>query len=99
MTGVKTLGSNVMSVAKPGIGAMAVGSPGGAGKQTIVINKPGVLAGTTLKGAQGQQIIVVTTGGGIKTMQQAGLATSQSALGKKSMIVVMRILHDSKVKQ
>jgi hypothetical protein len=40
-------------------------SPQGQGKpQTIVINKQG-----TLKNAQGQQIIVVSTAGGLKTVQ------------------------------
>ena len=42
---------NVVTLAKPGQTV--------AGKQTIVINKPGVQGGTTLRGAQGQQIIMV----------------------------------------
>ena len=41
---------NVVTLAKPGQTV--------AGKQTIVINKPGA-QGTTLRGAQGQQIIMV----------------------------------------
>ena len=41
---------NMVTLAKPGQTV--------AGKQTIVINKPGA-QGTTLKGAQGQQIIMV----------------------------------------
>lgn len=41
---------NVVTLAKPGQTV--------AGKQTIVINKPGA-QGTAIKGAQGQQIIMV----------------------------------------
>ena len=49
---VKSIGAgNVVTLAKPGQTV--------AGKQTIVINKPGVQGGTTLRGAQGQQIIMV----------------------------------------
>ncbi|XP_059090898.1 host cell factor-like [Tigriopus californicus] len=69
VSNMKTLGSNVMTMTKPGTVQMA------GGKQAIVINKPGGL-GTTLKNAQGQQIIVVTTGGGLKTMQ--AMTTSQA---------------------
>ena len=48
---VKSIGAgNVVTLAKPGQTV--------AGKQTIVINKPGA-QGTTLRGAQGQQIIMV----------------------------------------
>ena len=78
VTNVKTLGSNVMTMAKPGTVQMGAG-----GKQTIVINKPGGGAmGTALKGAHGQQIIVVSTGaGGIKTMQTINTAQATSMSG------------------
>lgn len=72
VTNVKTLSSNVMSMAKPGTVQM-----GAAGNKTIVINKPVGAMGTTLKGAThgGQQIIVVSTGaGGLKTMQTINTA-------------------------
>ena len=91
VTNVKSLGgSNVMTVAKPGGGTvqMATGaSP--AGKQTFVINKP---AGTMLKGPGGQQIIVVSTAGGMKTVQaltssQAGAATVTTSGGQRLMMV------------
>ena len=55
---VKTLpAGNMVTVAKPG---QTVG-----GKQTIVINKPGT-PGATIKGSQGQQIIMVSSAGGLK---------------------------------
>ncbi len=85
VTGVKTLGTNVVTVAGKPIQqtAQLQGTPG---KQTIVINKPGgvataaaaaATAGATIKGAQGQQIIVVTTTGGLKPVQ--GVTTTQAA--------------------
>ena len=90
VTNVKSLGSNVMTVAKPGGGTvqMATGaSPGG--KQTFVINKP---AGTMLKGPGGQQIIVVSTGGTMKTVQSlttamAGGSTMTTSGGQRLMVV------------
>jgi len=99
MTTMKTLGggTNVMTMSKPG-GTIMTASPQGmqgqAGKaQTIVINKQG-----TLKNAQGQQIIVVSTAGGLKTVQtlsQAGgsmghgnLIQTGSGQGAVKMIVV-----------
>ncbi len=81
VTNVKTLGSNVMTVAKPAGGTVQMAGGAAAGKQTFVINKPG----TTLKGPGGQQIIVVSSAGGLKTVQAmtstqagagAGVATS-----------------------
>ncbi|XP_040580206.1 host cell factor 1 isoform X2 [Lepeophtheirus salmonis] len=89
VTNMKTLGTNVMTVAKPG------GVPVSGGKQTIVINKPGGIG--TLKGPHGQQIIVVTTSGGIKnlpaiTTTQAGgfipQVSGSSGQGPVKMIVV-----------
>ncbi|CAB4058059.1 HCFC [Lepeophtheirus salmonis] len=62
VTNMKTLGTNVMTVAKTWRSF-----PVSGGKQTIVINKPGGIG--TLKGPHGQQIIVVTTSGGIKIYQ------------------------------
>ena len=99
MTTMKTIGggTNVMTMSKPG-GTIMTASPQGmqgqAGKaQTIVINKQG-----TLKNAQGQQIIVVSTAGGLKTVQtlsQAGgsmghgnLIQTGSGQGAVKMIVV-----------
>eukprot|EP00096_Caligus_rogercresseyi_P012382 TRINITY_DN5163_c0_g1_i1.p1 TRINITY_DN5163_c0_g1~~TRINITY_DN5163_c0_g1_i1.p1 ORF type:complete len:1406 (-),score=452.83 TRINITY_DN5163_c0_g1_i1:478-4695(-) len=89
VTNMKTLGSNVMTVAKPG------GVPVSGGKQTIVINKTGGIG--TLKGPHGQQIIVVTTSGAIKnlpaiTTTQAGgfipQVSGSSGQGPVKMIVV-----------
>jgi len=86
---VKTIGgSNMVTLAKPG---QIVG-----GKQTIVINKPGT-PGATIKGTQGQQIIMVSSAGGLKqisgaTMSQAGLSQlSGGTLGSNpgvKMVVV-----------
>ena len=78
---VKSLaGAGMVTVAKPG---QTVG-----GKQTIVINKPGT-PGATIKGAQGQQIIMVSSAGGLK--QISGATMSQAASGNAAgvkMIVV-----------
>lgn len=79
VSNMKTLGSNVMTMTKPGTVQMA------GGKQAIVINKPGGL-GTTLKNAQGQQIIVVTTGGGLKTMQAMTTSQAGGVLGTTASI-------------
>jgi hypothetical protein len=81
---VKSLGSNMVTLAKPGQGG-AVG-----GKQTIVINKPGVHGmPTTLKGAGGQQIIMVSSAGGLKQMTQGQMGQmSQAGPGGVKMIVV-----------
>merc|ERR1712223_946923 len=84
---VKTIGgSNMVTLAKPG---QIVG-----GKQTIVINKPGT-PGATIKGTQGQQIIMVSSAGGLKqisgaTMSQAGLSqlSAGGAPGGVKMVVV-----------
>ena len=51
---------NLVTMAKPGPAQLA-------GKQTIVMNKPP--GATTLKNAQGQQIIVMSTAGGLKQIQ------------------------------
>merc|ERR1719245_1386710 len=88
---VKTIGgiggSNMVTLAKPG----QIG-----GKQTIVINKSGA-PGATIKGTQGQQIIMVSSAGGLKqisgaTMSQAGLSQlSGGTLGSNpgvKMVVV-----------
>ena len=92
VTTMKTLGGAV-AVPKPGgtlIQASPQGMQGGAKPQTIVINKPG-----TIKNAQGQQIIVVSTAGGLKTVQtlsQAGgsnlIQTGAGGQGAVKMIVV-----------
>jgi hypothetical protein len=98
VTTMKALGgaaTNVVTVPKPA-GTLVQASPQGmqgAGKpQTIVINKQG-----TIKNAQGQQIIVVSTAGGLKTVQtlsQAGgtiggnLIQTGSGQGAVKMIVV-----------
>ena len=91
VTTMKTLGGAV-AMQKQG-GAVIQGSPQGLqgqGKpQTIVINKQGMI-----KNAQGQQIIVVSTAGGLKTVQtlsQAGgsnLIQTGSGQGAVKMIVV-----------
>ena len=90
VTNVKSLGSNVMTVAKPGGGTiqMAAGASS-VGKQTFMINKP---AGTMLKGPGGQQIIVVSSGSNMKTVQalttsQAGAGTMTTAGGQRLMVV------------
>ena len=55
---VKSIGGgNMVTLSKPG---QTLG-----GKQTIVINKPGT---QTIKGAHGQQIIMVSSAGGLKTV-------------------------------
>jgi hypothetical protein len=77
VTNVKNLGSNVMTVTKPGTLQM------GGKQQTIVINKPGG-GTTTLKGAQGQQIIVVSTAGGLKPMQALTSAQAGSFAGMRT---------------
>ena len=92
VTTMKTLGGAV-AVPKPGgtlIQASQQAMQGGSKPQTIVINKPG-----TLKNAQGQQIIVVSTAGGLKTVQtlsQAGgsnlIQTGAGGQGAVKMIVV-----------
>ena len=75
---VKSLaGANMVTVAKPG---QVIG-----GKQTIVINKPGA-GGATIKGAQGQQIIMVSSAGGLK--QISGATMSQAGNPGVKMIVV-----------
>ena len=55
-----------------------------AGKQTIVINKPGgqMTAGgqQIIRTAGGQQIIVMTTGGGVRAVQS--LTNSQATGGQ-----------------
>ena len=79
---VKSIGAgNVVTLAKPGQTV--------AGKQTIVINKPGAQGTTTLKGAQGQQIIMVSSAGGLKQLS-GGTATMSQAAGNSGvkMIVV-----------
>ena len=72
---------NMVTLAKPGQTV--------AGKQTIVINKPGAQGATTLKGAQGQQIIMVSSAGGLKQLS-GGTATMSQAAGNSGvkMIVV-----------
>ncbi len=83
---VKTIGGgNMVTLAKPGQGL--------GGKQTIVINKPGT-PGATIKGAQGQQIIMVSSAGGLKaisgaTMTTAGgqLMTTSGGQGVKMIVV------------
>ena len=67
------LASNIQSTSQ------IVGAPG---KQTIVLNKAGASGATQLRGPQGQQIIMVSTAGGLKTMQamtSAGSSTIGSA--------------------
>ncbi len=107
VTNVKGLaGTNVMTSVAKGVTAagglqMATAASGGQpGKQqTIVLNKPG--GQQTIKGAQGQQIIVVTTAGGtgtattVKTVSTLSSVTSSglpagvtSAGGGVKMIVV-----------
>lgn len=81
----------MVTLAKPG---QIVG-----GKQTIVINKPGAPGQTikgvqSIKGTQGQQIIMVSSAGGLKqisgaTMSQAGLSQlSGGGPGGVKMVVV-----------
>ena len=87
VTNVKTIGSNVVTMAKPsGVLASNIQSTsqivGAPGKQTIVLNKAGASGATQLRGPQGQQIIMVSTAGGLKTMQamtSAGSSTIGSA--------------------
>lgn len=91
VTTMKTLGG---AVAMPKqAGTIIQGSPQGLqgqGKpQTIVINKQG-----TIKNAQGQQIIMVSTAGGLKTVQTVSQASgsnliqTSSGQGAVKMIVV-----------
>jgi hypothetical protein len=92
VTNVKSLGSNVMTMAKPGNVQMVTSAAGSVGgKQTFVINKAGGGMGTTLKGPGGQQIIVVSSGGGLKTIQ--ALTTAQAgahgSLRKTNVIVFL----------
>merc|ERR1719187_2705274 len=75
VSNVKTIGSNVMTMGKPGGAQVQTVATGPGGKQTIVINKPG---GGTLRTAGGQQIIVVTTAGGVRSVQ--GVTTTQAGV-------------------
>ena len=89
VTNVKTLGSNVVTMAKPASGVISNIQPGsqivGApGRQTIVLNKAGA-PGTQLRGPQGQQIIMVSTAGGLKTMQ-AMTTTASNVLGASTNV-------------
>ena len=84
MTTMKTIGggaTNVMTMSKPGGTLIHQASPQGMqGKpQTIVINKQG-----TMKNAQGQQIIVVSTAGGLKTVQT--LSQAGGSIGHGNLI-------------
>ena len=60
-----------------------VGAPG---KQTIVLNKAGASGATQLRGPQGQQIIMVSTAGGLKTMQ-AMTSVGSSTIGSANTTV------------
>ena len=89
---MRALGSNLVTM-----GGQAGGKPLGAGmqmatvggKQTIVINKPQGSAGQLVTGtgqqiirtAGGQQIIVMSTAGGMKTVQH--VTTSQAGAGEE----------------
>ena len=86
---VRAVGSNVVTMAG-GMKQAGVGSV--AGKQTIVINKPGGGPGQLVAGgpgqqiirtAGGQQIIVMTTAGGVKTVQH--VTTSQAGAGNRNI--------------
>ena len=86
---MRAVGSNVVTMAG-GMKQAGVGSV--AGKQTIVINKPGggpgqlVASGPgqqIIRTAGGQQIIVMTTAGGVKTVQH--VTTSQAGAGKRNI--------------
>ena len=85
---MKTIGSNVVTMAKPsGMFGTTIQSGGQAftpGKQTIVLNKAGT-SGTQLRGPQGQQIIMVSTAGGLKTMQ-AMTSTASNLAGANTSV-------------
>ena len=82
---MRALGSNLVSMggqAKPLGAGMQMATVGG--KQTIVINKPQGVAGAgqqIIRTAGGQQIIVMSTAGGMKTVQH--VTTSQAGAGEK----------------
>merc|ERR1719394_548012 len=71
--------SGVISSIQPG--SQIVGTPG---KQTIVLNKAGD-SGTQLRGPQGQQIIMDSTAGGLKTMQ-AMTSTATNIVGASTHV-------------
>ena len=95
-TQVRAIGaSNLVAVgSQSGVKPVQMTTVGG--KQTIVINKPGqqlVGAGQQIiRTAGGQQIIVMSTTGGVKTVQQ--MTTSQAGAGND--IVSSQTLHDDK---
>jgi len=81
VSGVKTLATNMMTVNKAG-GMQVQGGvhmqggvqvQGLAGKQTIVINKSG---GQTIRTAGGQQVIVMTSAGPVKSAPQVQYSTA-----------------------
>ena len=84
VTNAKAIGGgNVVTVNKPGNIITTAGSP--AGKQTIVLNKGP--AGTQVKGPGGQQIIMVSSAGGLKTMQAVTQAQATGQQGVKMIMV------------
>ena len=89
---VRALGSNVVTVGSQGKPGMQMATMGG--KQTIVINKPGggqqqiMTQGgqQIIRTAGGQQIMVMSNAGGVKTVQQ--MSTSQAG-GEQDIILTL----------
>ncbi|XP_066994156.2 host cell factor 1 [Anabrus simplex] len=76
LTTMKTVAPNVMTVGKSA-------SPGVAGKQTIMISKPGLVSGVqgSIGRGSGSQIIVVSTAAGLKTIQTVSSSQAGSSPG------------------
>ena len=86
VTNMITMGSNVVTTAKPTAVLASNMQPNRQivtpGRQTIVLNK-GATGGTQFRGPQGQQIIMVSSAGGLKSMQ-AMTSTVSAAAGSNT---------------